>query len=119
MSGKIVIAGSRNYHNYQEAKEFIDVCLKNNNASEIIILSGEASGADRLGERYAQEKGYKILSFPAKWNLYGKAAGPKRNEEMAKNADLIICFWDGKSRGTASLIRLAKKHQKPLKIKMI
>ena len=56
------------------------------------------------------ENGWEVLSFPADWDKYGKAAGYKRNDEMARNADALIAFWDGKSRGTRHMIDLAKKY---------
>ena len=117
---KIVIAGCRNYNNYDEAKEYIDFCIreiKKNNT--IVILSGGSRGADAIGERYAIENGYEIRKFVANWDKYGKAAGPIRNEQMAIEADYIICFWDYKSRGTKSMIENAKKYFKPYKIKNI
>jgi len=58
-----------------------------------------------------------LIKFPAEWNKFGKAAGPKRNKEMAIAADALIAFWDGKSRGTKNMIELAK--QKGLKVKVI
>ena len=117
---KIVIAGCRYYNNYNEAKEYIDFCIreiKKNNT--IVILSGGCRGADAIGERYAIENGYEIRKFVANWDKYGKAAGPIRNEQMAIEADYIICFWDYKSRGTKSMIENAKKYSKPYKIKNI
>ena len=117
---KIVIAGCRNYNNYDEAKDYIDFCIreiKKNNT--IVILSGGCRGADAIGERYAIENGYEIRKFVADWDKYGKAAGPIRNEQMAIEADYIICFWDYKSRGTKSMIENAKKYSKPYKIKNI
>ena len=50
---------------------------------------------------------------------YGKSAGPKRNEQMAKVADCVICFWDKKSLGTKSMIGFAKEYNKPIRIKII
>ncbi len=120
MFKRVVVAGCRNYNNYTEAKEFIDMCLSRvRKENEIVIVSGGADGADKLGEQYAREKGFKIERYKAKWEKYGKSAGPIRNEEMAKIADFVICFWDGKSRGTKSMIESAKKQGKPLKIKII
>ena len=63
---RVVIAGCRDYNNYEEAKEYIDFCLSNvRKENEIIILSGCANGADAIGERYAKENGLKI-----KKNIY-------------------------------------------------
>ena len=120
MIKRIVIAGCRDYNNYDEAKEFIDYCLSRiRKENEIIIVSGGARGADALGERYAKENGFKIELYPAHWEKYGKSAGPKRNEQMAKVADCVICFWDKRSPGTKSMIGFAKEYNKPIKIKII
>ena len=120
MTKRIVIAGCRDYTNYKEAKEYIDACIsqirKNN---EIIIISGGAKGADALGEQYAKENNFKIERYPADWEKYGLSAGPKRNEQMAKICDFVICFWDGQSRGTKSMINYANKYKKPIRIKKI
>ena len=64
-------------------------------------------GADALGERYAAERGYLLRRFPADWKQYGRAAGVRRNKEMAQNADALIAFWDGISRGTKNMIEEA------------
>ena len=113
---RVIIAGSRGFNNYNLLKEKCDYQLQNIK-DEIIIVSGTARGADQLGEKYAKEKGYKIDSRPANWDLYGKSAGYKRNEEMAKNADALIAFWNSKSKGTKHMIDLAKKYN--LKVKVI
>ena len=120
MVKRVVIAGCRDYNNYKEAKDFIDYCFSNiRKENTIIIVSGGAKGADALGERYAAENGLKLERHPADWEKYGKSAGPKRNKKMAEIGDYVICFWDGKSRGTKSMIEYAKKLEKPIRIKMI
>ena len=120
MKIKIVIAGSRDYNNYAQAKEYIDYCLSNiRKGNTIIILSGGCRGADMLGERYAKENGFEIEYYPADWERYGRSAGPKRNMQMAQNCDCVICFWDGESKGTKSMIDYARKLHKPIRIKRI
>lgn len=120
MPTRIVVAGCRDYNNYIEAKEYIDSCIaKLNIQGEIIIISGGARGADKLGEQYAKEKGYKTEYYLPDWESYGRSAGPIRNAEMAKAGDVIICFWDGVSRGTKSMINSAKKHEKIVMVKTI
>jgi len=74
-----------------------------------LVVSGTAKGADRLGERFARERGYRIERFPADWNRDGYAAGPVRNAQMAENADALIAFWDGQSRGTKNMIENARR----------
>lgn len=117
---KIVIAGCRDYNNYDEAKPYIDYCLSEVvKEYSVVIISGGASGADAIGERYAKERGYKIEKHPADWEKYGKSAGPIRNREMAESCDMAICFWNGESRGTKSMIEFVTKLGKPIRIKKI
>lgn len=114
-----VIAGTRNFSNYDVARMYIDACVAEFINENIIILSGCCKGADELGEMYAEERGFGIERYPAQWNQYGKRAGVVSNRKMAEAADLIICFWDGKSKGTKNMIECAKRLNKPVKIMMI
>ena len=117
---RVVIAGCRDYNNYEEAKRFIDYCISDIRKDyTVIIVSGGTQGADALGERYARENNFKIERYIAEWDKYGKSAGPKRNKKMAEISDFVICFWDEKSRGTKSMIEYSKKCDKPIKIKII
>ena len=118
----LLVAGSRSYNDYEEMKSITDKLLSRQN--EVCIVSGGAYGADKLAEKYAKEKGYDFIEFKAEWEKYGKAAGFKRNKKMhefisSKENRGIICFWDEKSKGTKSLIDLAKRSGKPLKVHII
>ena len=117
---RVVIAGCRDYNNYDEAKPYIDYCLSNvRKENNIVIVSGGACGADAIGERYARENGFKVEKYPADWKTYGRSAGPRRNKQMAEVGDYFICFWDEESKGTKSMIDYAYKCGKPVKIKKI
>lgn len=111
---KCIIAGGREFDDYELLKTVCNMmlCLKN----DVEIVYGGANGADKLGKEYAEEKGYSVKPFPANWTLHGKAAGPIRNEEMAQYADGCIVFWDGKSKGTKSMIDFANKYKLKLHI---
>jgi len=104
---KIIIAGSRNFNDYNLLKSSCDNLLTQ--FTNIEIVSGTARGADKLGEKYARERGYDIKEFPANWDKHGKSAGYIRNDEMAQYADMLIAFWDGTSKGTKHMIDLANK----------
>lgn len=120
MIKRIVVAGCRDYNNYTEAKKYIDLCIEKIRQNyQLIFVSGGCSGADKLGERYALENGFVIERYSAEWEKYGKAAGPLRNKKMAEISDCVICFWDGKSKGTKSMIDYAKEFNKPTRVKRI
>ena len=106
---KVVVAGCRDFADYELLKEKCDFYLQKKKPEIIVIVSGHASGADTLGERYAQERGYETEVYPADWKTNGRAAGPIRNAQMATVADALIAFWDGKSRGTKNMIDTATK----------
>ena len=106
----VIVAGCRDFADYELLKEKCDFYLQNKKPENIVIVSGHASGADTLGERYAQERGYELKTFPADWKANGRAAGPIRNAKMASVAHTLIAFWNGKSRGTKNMIDTAKKH---------
>lgn len=112
---RVIIAGGREFNNYELLKEKCDIALSK--TENIEIVSGTANGADKLGEQYAKEKGYTIKQFPADWDRNGKSAGYIRNEEMAMYADAAIIFWDGASKGTKHMIQLAKTYK--LKVKLV
>ncbi len=115
---KIVIAGSRGFLDFKLMVKAIDRIITTRiSDKEITIVSGRARGADLLGERYARLRDYLIEGHPAEWDRFGKAAGYIRNVEMGNEGDVLIAFWDMKSRGTLHMINLAKKYK--LKIYVI
>ena len=107
---RVIIAGCRDFCNYFMLKERCEYYLQNKmKTHNVIIVSGHASGADSLGEKFATDHNLPCELHPADWERHGKAAGPIRNEEMAEKADALIAFWDGESRGTKSMISIAKR----------
>lgn len=110
---RVIIAGSREFDNYNLLESTISNFIKEN-TNNVEIISGTARGADQLGERFANEYGYQIKRFPADWNLYGKSAGPIRNKSMAEYAaqeqGVLFAFWNGKSKGTKSMINFEEKY---------
>lgn len=104
---RIIIAGGRDFEDYELMKRVCDELIKLPTGVEII--SGGARGADKLAERYAKERNIRNKVVKADWDRYGKSAGYKRNLEMASFADVLIAFWDGKSRGTMHMINIAKE----------
>ena len=112
---KVVIAGSRLFNNQDLFDNSLHDILLKYDTEELEIISGGCTGADNLAEEYAESWGIKFREFPAYWNVYGKAAGPMRNEEMAKYASqsekgILIAFPIGESKGTRNMIRAAKRY---------
>ncbi len=107
---KLAVVGSRTFSNYNLLCESIDSL--GINISEIV--SGGASGADSLAEKWAKENEIPYTIIKPDWAKYGKGAGIKRNKQIIESCDQCLAFWDGKSKGTASGIKLAKQLNKPI-----
>lgn len=83
------------------------------------VVSGGAQGVDAVGETYARRFEIPVKRFPANWHKHGRAAGPIRNQEMAEYADALVAIWDGRSRGTADMIRQAERFGLKISIQRI
>lgn len=114
----IVIAGSRDFTDYKVLSDTLYPLFdKYHLFEDCTIISGTARGADKLGERFAQDNELNLIRMPADWNRqsdgsYDKSAGYKRNADMANVADTVICFTNG-SRGTGHMINIAKSKGLP------
>ena len=107
----IAIVGSRDYPNLAAVADFVRRLPK-----DTCVVSGGARGVDKVAEEHARACGLQVKVFPAKWAVEGRAAGFNRNIEIVKASDIVMAFWDGKSKGTAHTIRLAKQLGKELYI---
>jgi hypothetical protein len=116
MKYNIIIAGSRDFNNYEIIRKSLkNFLISKQTSDKPTIICGMARGADMLGYRLAKEFELPLKEFPAYWNSFGKQAGVIRNEEMAKYAQshgngVLFAFWDGRSKGTKWMIKLAKKY---------
>lgn len=124
---RVIIAGSRTILDtdeaaYQRLKEFMYTIP--NKPTEIV--SGGAKGPDRLGERFAREHGIPVVQFIPEWNnpdgSTNKGAGFIRNGNMAVYASdcptggALVAMWDGVSRGTEQMIKVAKQYGVKVKV---
>lgn len=120
---KIIIAGSRTFNDYELVRKTMSALFGNISPSQMEIISGHCpSGADRLGEMFAERNGIRLTLFPADWDKHGKAAGPIRNKQMSEYVSsdgYLVAFWDGKSRGTKNMIEEAHRVGATVKIVQI
>lgn len=118
---KVIIAGGRDYVFGEKEIAFL------NREQDLLpiteVVTGAAPGADSEGWAWADDKGIRVVPFPAHWHRWGvpgavigirangtkynKLAGFWRNQEMADYADALIAFPGG--TGTADMIARAKK----------
>ncbi len=118
---KTIICGPRDLKDYKLVCDAIEA----SGFKITEVVSGAATGADTLGEKWAAEHAIPFKQFPARWNAltqpgavvktnnwgkeYNANAGFYRNEEMAKYAEACIAVQDvGDTPGTAHMIKTAE-----------
>ena len=107
---KIAIIGSRNYTDYKKLESVLDEFFSN--IENFSIISGGAHGVDTLAKIWSQKNNIKYKEIKPDYLRYKRAAPLIRNKDIVFEADNIIAFWDGKSRGTKFTIDYAKKINK-------
>lgn len=110
MKKKIFVCGSRTITDKNLIFSTLDTLLSN--YDEIEILEGEAQGVDLIAKEWAKSKNIPVLEYPIDRATYGFKSPFVRNEQMAKDCDYMIAFWNGKSTGTKHDIDMAEKYGK-------
>lgn len=109
---KLAIVGSRSFEDYV----FLKKQFKKIKAEVDTIVSGGADGADSLGQKLAKDLGLKLIIYYPKWKdengKTNRGAGMQRNHLIAKEADIVMAFWDGESRGTKGMIKICEENYK-------
>lgn len=103
---RVAVIGSRSIENCKLSDYIPKDC--------VLIVSGGARGVDTLAGEYAAEHGIKVLTIRPDYRRYGRGAPLRRNNQIVDTADLVLAFWDEKSKGTKYTIDYAKKTGKPV-----
>lgn len=80
-----------------------------------VVIEGGARGADRIAREEAHGLGLHVATVPALWDHYGRSAGFRRNEAMARlEPDFVYAYPLG-GPGTAQMIELAEANCIPVR----
>jgi hypothetical protein len=118
---KVIIAGSRDLTN----PKLVDMAVAESSFDVTEVVSGGAVGVDSNAVIWAEQVDIPVTKFEPDWNnlthrdaivrtnkwgqKYDARAGLRRNQLMAVYADALIAIWDGHSKGTAHMIKTAKR----------
>ena len=108
---KLLIVGSRSITNFDLSPyitENVDT-----------VISGGAGGVDSLAEQYADLHRLSKYILHPRYDIYGRAAPLKRNEQMVDIADALLVIWDGRSKGTQYTLKYAKKTKKQVTLVVV
>ncbi len=118
----VLVTGSRNWRKISLVRHRLELydqawrVAKNN----IILIHGDASGADQHGKVIGQELNWSIIGMPAQWTKHGKSAGPLRNQEILNIlkslrevgfTTVVEAFPLQNSIGTYHMIKLARAEE--------
>lgn len=98
---RIAIIGSRSIDKFDIGKYLEMTCDE--------VVSGGASGVDKCAEKFAEDNNIPITVFYPEYKIYGRAAPIIRNKKIVDYADKVVAVWDGRSKGTLSVIEYCKK----------
>ena len=82
------------------------------------VFVGDARGADALVVRACAQLGFRCRVFPARWGLFGKGAGYRRNAAMVSSGpSLCLAFFAAgpRSPGTSHTVSLCRAARIPVR----
>ena len=107
---RVAIIGSRAYPRLVLVRHYIEMLDPQGD----IVITGCARGVDATARALAQERGIHVAKIEALWYTHHRAAGPIRNRWIVLLAERVVAFWDGKSDGTRSILKIASEHNRPV-----
>lgn len=100
---KVIVTGGRDYQDFAMVQDILSTL------SPDFVIQGGASGADAHARTWAEDNNVELATYTAKWDEFGRAAGPFRNNLMLKDhPDALVLAFPG-GRGTANCVRQAKE----------
>lgn len=109
----VLVTGDRHWKDYNIIHRELSKCPPGT-----VVFHGKAKGADTLADIAAERLGFKTVPFKPEWNIYGRGAGPIRNQKMlnrllAENDEQkkVLAFHKNlaESKGTKDMVNRAKK----------
>lgn len=104
---RIIVCGGRDFHDREAVFDALRKLQEKHGL--IVIINGDAPGADRLAQTYATHaRNCHLITEPADWKTHGKAAGPIRNQAMIDkhSPEAVVAFPGGS--GTADMVKRAE-----------
>jgi aspartate-semialdehyde dehydrogenase len=98
----VLVTGGRDYMDHATVRHCIQEL--NKQFDRMVIIHGDAKGADTLANSACVSLGIEQVKIPAAWNKHARAAGPIRNQlmlDLFSKIDLVLAFPGG--TGTADM----------------
>jgi hypothetical protein len=107
---RILITGSRDWTDYNAIRDAIWAAALGIRWEDCTLIHGNARGADTMAAEIAGILKMNVETHPARWDIYGRGAGPIRNQEMVDSgAGICLAFIMPGSVGTSDCVKRAEK----------
>lgn len=106
---KVAIVGSRSINRINRLADYLP-------PETTAIISGGARGVDTIAANFARQKGLDLIEFLPNYRSFGSSAPLVRNLEIIAAADLVLAFWDGRSRGTQFVVTHCRAKGVPVRL---
>ena len=118
---RLLVCGSRTWSDYRLLRRVIEDTVVEFEAEPMVLIEGDAPGADRMAGHVAHRHGWDLKVYRARWDTEGRAAGIRRNARMLRQErpDLVLAFVDkplATSRGTAHMVAIARAAGIPVRV---
>jgi hypothetical protein len=81
---RLLVCGSRTWTDRPRLWQVLDRLVTAHGDGQVVLIEGDARGADRLAGQLARERGWRLERYPADWTRHGRAAGFRRNARMLR-----------------------------------
>ncbi|AVK75480.1 GTP-binding domain [Pandoravirus quercus] len=117
---RVAVVGGRDFDAYSVLEHCLDA-LVDEYGGIATIVSGGVRGADSLAAEYARRRGIALVEFKPDYDACRtpqerRRAPLLRNADIIAGADMVVAFWDGRSRGTADSIARARRAGLPRRV---
>lgn len=108
---RVLVCGSREWEDGAAIRTALEAQAEDSHG--IVVIHGDARGADRTADVVARSLGFDVMKMPADWRTHGKAAGPIRNKLMLDlRPDVVLAFkdefnWALNRGGTEHMVKIA------------
>ncbi|QIG68190.1 putative GTP-binding protein [Rhizobium phage RHph_Y68] len=113
---RVIVTGGRDFNDAKFVLTVLREYLSQFYGERTVVMaSGCARNVDTFAEHFAYSTGIDFVPFPAKWEEYGPAAGPIRNEEMLREfkPHVVLAFPGG--TGTAHMKEISRRAGVPVR----
>ena len=117
---RLLVCGSREWTDRDLLAATVHQAIAEHGAGRpgVVLIEGDARGADRMAGQLARARGWQLQVYPADWQHHGRAAGIRRNARMLRDGrpERVLAFTDdlAASRGTADMVRRARAAHLPV-----